>query len=73
MFEFLLSEVLILVIHDCALRSFSKKIVSHLVTIFFIGSQDLAVRGVSKFKVGVNFITFREFNIMLKIVDSIGL
>ena len=34
------------------------------------GCQDLAVREVSKFKVDVIFITFREFNIMLEIIDS---
>ena len=30
-----------------------------------IGGQDLAARGVSKFKVDMIFIIFREFNIML--------
>ena len=31
---------------------------------------DLAVRGVSKYKVDMIFIIFREFNTMLEIVDS---
>ena len=37
---------------------------------FFIGGHDLAVRGVSKYKVDMIFIFFREFNMMLEIVDS---
>ena len=37
---------------------------------FLIGGQDLAVRGVSKYKVDMIFIFFREFNTMLEIVDS---
>ena len=37
---------------------------------FLIGSQDLAVRGVLKYKVDMNFIIFREFNTMLEIVNS---
>ena len=35
-----------------------------------IGGHDLAVRGVSKYKVDMIFIFFREFNTMLEIVDS---
>ena len=35
-----------------------------------IGGHDLAVRGVSKYKVDMIFIIFREFNTMLEIVDS---
>ena len=35
-----------------------------------VAGQDLAVSGVSKFKVEVIFITFRDFNIALEIVDS---
>ena len=38
--------------------------------IFLIGGHDLAVRGVSKYKVDMNFVIFREFNKMLEIVDS---
>ena len=37
---------------------------------FLIGGHDLAVRGVSKYKVDMTFIIFREFNTMLEIVDS---
>ena len=43
---------------------FSQKIV------FLMGGHDLAVRGVSKYKVDMIFIIFREFNTMLEIVDS---
>ena len=35
-----------------------------------IGGHDLAVRGVSKYKVDMIFVIFREFNTMLEIVDS---
>ena len=35
-----------------------------------IGGHDLAVRGVSKYKVDMIFIIFREFNTTLEIVDS---
>ena len=35
-----------------------------------IGGHDLAVRGVSKHKVDMIFVIFREFNTMLEIVDS---
>ena len=35
-----------------------------------IGGHDLAVRGVSKYKIDMIFIIFREFNTMLEIVDS---
>ena len=35
-----------------------------------IRGHDLAVRGVSKYKVDMIFIIFREFNTMLEIVDS---
>ena len=38
--------------------------------IFLIGGHDLAQRGVSKYKVDMIFIFFREFNTMLEIVDS---
>ena len=38
--------------------------------IFLIGGHDLAVRGVSKYKVDMIFKIFREFNTMLEIVDS---
>ena len=38
--------------------------------IFSIRGHDLAVRGVSKYKVDMIFIIFREFNLMLEIVDS---
>ena len=37
---------------------------------FLIGSHDLAVRGVSKYKVDMIFTIFREFNNTLEIVDS---
>ena len=37
---------------------------------FSIGGHDLSVRGVSKYKVDMIFIIFREFNTMLEIVDS---
>ena len=36
----------------------------------FIGDHDLAVRWVSKYKVDMIFIIFREFNTILEIVDS---
>ena len=35
-----------------------------------IGGHDLAVRGVSKYKVDMIFVIFCEFNTMLEIVDS---
>ena len=35
-----------------------------------IGFHDLAVRGVSKYKVDVIFIIFREFNTTWEILDS---
>ena len=38
--------------------------------IFLIGGHDLAVRGVSKYKVDMIFIIFREFNTMQEIVYS---
>ena len=38
--------------------------------IYLIGGHDLAVRGVSKYKVDMIFKIFREFNTMLEIVDS---
>ena len=37
---------------------------------FLIGVHDLAVRGVSKYKVDMIFVIFREFNTMLEIVNS---
>ena len=37
---------------------------------FLIAGHDLAVRGVSKYKVDMIFIIFREFNTTLEIVDS---
>ena len=37
---------------------------------FLIGGHDLGVRGVSKYKVDMIFVIFREFNTMLEIVDS---
>ena len=37
---------------------------------FLIGGHDLAVRGVSKYKVDMIFIIFREFNTMLETVNS---
>ena len=37
---------------------------------FLIGGHDLAVREVSKYKVDIIFIIFREFNTMLEIVDT---
>ena len=37
---------------------------------FLIEGHDLAVRGVSKYKVDMIFIFFRELNTMLEIVDS---
>ena len=37
---------------------------------FLIGGHDLAVSGVSKYKVDIIFIIFCEFNTMLEIVDS---
>ena len=49
----------------------SQKIVSHrMAKNFLIGGHDLAVRGVSKYKVDMIFIIFREFNTMLEIVNS---
>ena len=39
-------------------------------TNFLIVGYDLAVTGVSKYKVDMIFIIFREFNTMLEIVDS---
>ena len=38
--------------------------------IFLMGGHDLAVRGVSKYKVDMIFIIFREFTTVLGIVDS---
>ena len=38
--------------------------------IFLIGGLDLAVRGVSKYKVDMIFIIFREFSTMLEIAVS---
>ena len=37
---------------------------------FLMWGHDLAVKGVSKYKVDMIFIIFREFNMMLEIVDS---
>ena len=37
---------------------------------FLMVGHDLAVMGVSKYKVDMIFIIFREFNTMLEIVDS---
>ena len=48
---------------------FSQKIVWQKY-FFLIGGHDLAVRGVSKYKVDMIFVIFREFNTMLEIVDS---
>ena len=47
---------------------FSQKIVGKKKIL--MGGHDLAVRGVSKYKVDMIFIIFREFNTMLEIVDS---
>ena len=59
-------------LHYCALGPFPKKnsLTPCGQTIFLIGSHDLAVRGVLKFKVEMIFILFRESNMMLEIVDS---
>ena len=62
---------LILELHYCALGTFPKILFN---TVWrkkiSIGGHDLAVRGVSKYKVDMIFIIFREFNTMLEIVDS---
>ena len=36
-----------------------------------IGGHDLAVRGISKYKVDMTFVILRDFNTMLEIVDSL--
>ena len=63
---------LILELHYCALVTFPKK--NSLTPCgekkILIGGHDLAVRGVSKYKVDMIFLIFREFNTMLEIVDS---
>ena len=63
---------LILELHYCAFGTFPKK--NSLTPCgenkFLIGGHDLAVREVSKYKVDMIFIFFREFNTMLEIVDS---
>ena len=52
-------------------RLFSKISLTPCVANFFlIGGYDLAVRGVSKYKVDMIFIIFCEFNTMLEIFDS---
>ena len=62
---------LILELHYCALVTFPKNSLTPCVEKnFLIGGLDLAVRGVSKYKVDMIFIIFREFNTMLEIVDS---
>ena len=50
---------------------FSQKITPCGENFFLIGGHDLAVRGVSKYKVDMIFVIFREFNTMLEIVDSL--
>ena len=59
---------LILELHYCALETFSKNGVWR--KNFLICGHDLAVRGVSKYKVDMIVIFFCEFNTMLEIVDS---
>ena len=55
----------------CALVTFPKNSFTPCgEKIFLIGGHDLSVRGVSKYKVDMIFIIFREFNTMLEIVDS---
>ena len=57
---------LILELHYCALGTFPKNSLTPCgVKEFLIGGQHLAAMGVSKFKVDMIFIVFREFNIML--------
>ena len=62
---------LILELHYCALGTFHKNSFNTVMRkIFLIGDHDMAVRWVSKYKVDIIFIIFREFNTMLEIVDS---
>ena len=62
---------LILELHYCALVTFQKNSLTPCgENIFLIGVHDLAVRGVSKYKVDMIFVIFREFNTMSEIVDS---
>ena len=69
--NFVLTHV-ILKLHYCALGTFPQKIVLHRVweNNCLIGGQNLAARGVSKFKVDLIFIIFRKFDIKLEIIDS---
>ena len=59
---------LILELHYCALGTFAFNTVWQKKVL--IGGHDLAVRGVSKYKVDMIFNFFLEFNTMLEIVDS---
>ena len=62
---------LILELHYCKLVTFPKNSLTPCgEKTFLMGGHDLAVRGVSKYKVNMIFIIFREFNTMLEIVDS---
>ena len=62
---------LILELHYCALVTFPKNSLTPCgEKKFLMGDHDLAVRGVSKYKVDMIFVIFREFNMMLEIVDS---
>ena len=59
---------LILELHYCALVTFSKISLTQCVEKFFLmGGHDLAVRRVSKYKVDMIFIIFREFNTIMEI------
>ena len=62
---------LILELHYCALVTFPKNSLTPCGDKkFLMGGHNLAVRGVSKYKVDRIFIIFREFNTTLEIVDS---
>ena len=61
---------LIFELHYCALGTFPRNSLTPCGKKLLIGGHDLALRRVSKYKVHMIFIIFREFNTMLKIVDA---
>ena len=62
---------IILKLHYWALGNFPQKIALHRVeNVIFIEGQGLALSWVSKYKADVTFIIFRDFDIILEIVDS---
>ena len=61
----------ILELHYCAWGLFPKNSLTLCLKIkLIIGGHDLAVKEVSKNKIDMIFVIFREFNMMLEIVDS---